>query len=146
MALSVFVRDDLVQVGVDWEDGEAVLARSLYVVAEAPDGRRWGHDRSFLDRVRGYDVEEGQAFWARRPDGEADAEAAALLARVEAHLAAGGSLDPAHWVEVDPAYGSAAYQDLDAVGYFRGRERAEAYHAGEAGVRFGSEAADLLFA
>ena len=50
----------------------------------------------------------------------------------EAAVAAGRRLDAAHWVEIDPSYGSDAYQDLDAVGYFAARERQEARDAGEA--------------
>lgn len=131
MALSFHYRDDLVQVGRD-EDGEAVIARSFYVLAQDAAGQRFAHDRRFLDRVERYDVEEGVCFWARRPAEEAEAEVAALLARVEAHVAAGGALALDHWNEVDPAYGSVAYQELDAVGYFMARERHEAREAGEA--------------
>jgi hypothetical protein len=131
MALSFRVRDDLVDLGRD-EDGSVIVGRSFYVVAEDAVGNRWAHDHSFLDRVRRYDAEEGGHFWARGEEGAAEAKAARLLARVEAYVAAGGALDVDRWVEIDPGYGSAAYQELDAVGYFAARERHEARQAGEA--------------
>ena len=143
MALVFAVRDDLVDLGRD-EDGSVVVGRSFYVVAEDEAGHRWAHDHSFLDHVRGYDEEDGVRYWGRREDGVAEAEAARLLARVEAHVAAGGGLDAAHWVEVDPVYGSAAYQGLDVVGYFAARERHEAREGGEA-VAF-DQAIDFHFA
>ena len=110
MALSFGLRDDLVDLGRD-EDGSVVYGRALYVVAEDAAGRRFAHDRVFLDR---------------------EAEAGRLLVRIEAAVAAGRDLDFGHWNEVDPAYGSAAYQGLDNVGYFQARERHEAREAGEA--------------
>jgi hypothetical protein len=140
MALSFGVREDLVDLGRD-EDGSVVVGRSFYVVAEDDAGHRWAHDHAFLDHARRVD-EDGLRFWGRR-DG-AEAEADALLARIEAAVAAGRRLDAAHWVEIDPAYGSAAYQDLDAVGYFVAAERQAARDAGEA-VPF-DQACDVHFA
>jgi hypothetical protein len=140
MALSFGVRDDLVDLGRD-EDGSVVVGRSFYVVAEDEAGHRWAHSSSFLDHVRAVD-EDGLRYWARR-DG-ADAAADRLLDRIEAAVAAGRRLDAAHWVEVDPAYGSAAYQELDAVGYFAAAERQAARDAGEA-VPF-DQAIDIHFA
>lgn len=140
MALSFGVREDLVELGRD-EDGSVVVGRSFYVVAEDELGHRWAHSHSFLDHVRAVD-EDGLRYWARR-DG-ADAEADRLLGRIEAAVAAGRRLDAAHWAEVDPAYGSAAYQDLDAVGYFAAAERHAAREAGEA-VPF-DQAIDVHFA
>ena len=130
MALSFRVRDDLVDLGRD-EDGSVIVGRSFYVVAEDAAGRRWAHAHSFLDHAKRYDEEEG-AYWARRWNNEAQDAVVALLARIEAHVAAGGALNEAHWDEIDPGYGSAAYQELDAVGYFAARERHEDRQAGEA--------------
>ena len=140
MALSFGVREDLVDLGRD-EDGSVVVGRSFYVVAEDEAGHRWAHSHSFLDHVRAVD-EDGLRYWARR-DG-ADAGAERLLARVEAHVAAGGRLASEHWVEIDPAYGSAAYQGLDVLGYFAARERQAAREAGEV-VAF-DQAIDIHFA
>jgi predicted metal-dependent phosphoesterase TrpH len=143
MALSFSYRDDLVDLGRD-EDGSVIVGRSFYVVAEDAAGHRWAHAHSFLDHAERYDAEEGGRYWARRWNNEAQDAVAALLARIEAHVAAGGALDADRWVEVDPVYGSAAYQELDAVGYFAARERHEAREAGEA-VPF-DQAIDVHFA
>jgi hypothetical protein len=131
MALSFSYRDDLVDLGRD-EDGSVIVGRSFYVVAEDEAGHRWAHAHSFLDHAERYDAEEGLHYWARRWDNEAEDAVVALLDRIEAAVAAGRRLDATHWAEVDPAYGSAAYQDLAAVGYFAARERHEAREAGEA--------------
>jgi hypothetical protein len=131
MPLSFYHRDDLVQLGLN-EDGEAIIGRSFYVLAEDEAGHRWAHAHSFLDHAERYDAEEGARYWARLWNNEAEDAVAALQARIEDAVAAGRSLDAARWVEVDPAYGSAAYQGLDAVGYFAARERHEAREAGEA--------------
>ena len=114
--MQISVRDDLVQVGFT-EDGEPDLARLFYLVARDARGAQWAHDYS----RRAHRVTE-------------DAAAAAmdtLCAKVAAHVARGGRLDPAHWIEIDPAYGSEAYQSLDAIGYFRAQEIVAAHDAGE---------------
>lgn len=132
MAHLVFaVRDDLVDLGRHWEDGEAVVGRALYVVAEDCEGRRWAHGHRFLDHFKAFDAEEGVSYWARRPFAEVEAAADRLLARIERHVDAGGELADDCWIEVDPAYGSVAYQALADVGYFARRERQEARDAGE---------------
>lgn len=130
--LQVFVQDDLVKVGVT-EDGEDDIARAFYVVAEDASGRRWAHSSSYV---------------AHRRDAEvAEACAVRLRDRVAEAVAEGRSPDfDSHWNEIDPAYGSEAYQGLDGLGYFRARERFEAFEAGERGVGFGSELADSFFA
>lgn len=142
MALSFDYRDDLVDLGRD-EDGSVVEGRSFYVVAEDEAGHRWAHDHAFLDHARRTDPELG-GYWARLSLAEVEDAVVRLRDRIKAHVAAGGSLDARHWVEIDPAYGSAAYQDLDAVGYFAARERHEAREAGEA-VAF-DQAIDVHFA
>jgi hypothetical protein len=142
MALFFDYRDDLVDLGRD-EDGEVVVGRSFYVVAEDDAGHRWAHSHSFLDCVRAV-TEDGERYWARRDLAEVEDAAVRLRDRIAAHVAAGGRLDGAHWVEIDPAYGSAAYQDLDAVGYFAARERHQAREGGEA-VAF-DQAIDVYFA
>lgn len=106
------VRSDVVSLGRHWEDGEEMIGFTAYVVAEAPDGRRWAHSHSYTETD---------------PEG-AEAKADRLLQRIEA---AGGRINLVHWHEIDPAYGSIAYQRLDNQKFFRNREIAESMDAGE---------------
>ncbi len=106
--MQVAVRCDLVQSGLT-EDGEAAIRRRYYVVAEVASGARWAHDYGYAE----------------------EAGADALRGRVAAHLEAGGVLNEAHWYDIDPAYGSAAYQGLDDQGFYRARERQEVREVGE---------------
>lgn len=129
--LEFAVRNDLIDLGLD-SDGEQVVGFAFYVVAEDCEGRRWAHDRRFLDHVKAYDAEEGICYWARRNRDAVEAAAERLCARIEAHVDAGGELTDDCWFEIDPAYGSDAYQALDAGGYFAAREQhqdREAYFA-----------------
>jgi hypothetical protein len=114
--MDVFVRDDLVQVGLT-EDGDPDLALRFYLVVEDARGARAAHDFAVIAH--------------RAASEDAAARVEALRARVAAHLAAGGALDPAHWTEIDPRYGSEAYQRLDAFGYFWAKEVLAAADAGE---------------
>lgn len=129
--LTFGVREYLDQIATDREDGTPVIASAFYVAAQDETGRRWAHDHSYIDHVLAYDAEDGIRHWVRREDGTAGAAAARLLARIEAHVAAGGKLNAEHWNEIDPAYGSPAYQALDDLGYFAAHERQAARDAGE---------------
>lgn len=113
--LQFFVRDDVYQAGRD-ECGYPIERLAYYVVAEAPSGRRWTHTRVFTD----------DGVWKR-----GERHSAQMLARIEAAYAAGRALDADHWEEIDPAYGSDAYQGLDNECYFRNREIMDAHEAGE---------------
>lgn len=121
MELAFDVSSSLVRLATDWEDGTDILGVSYYVRATAPGGRRWVHEAVFPSRL--YDVvrdDDGETFQVVQ-DAPGKAQAEALLARIEA---AGGKVDlVGHWEEVDPAYGSEAYAELDATGYFRDVER-----------------------
>jgi hypothetical protein len=115
--LEIFVRSDLVETGGYTEDGDREIKAAFYLVAEDDRGARVAHDFS----VRAW----------RSDDPDAVARMDRLRARVAAHVAAGGSLDQDHWTEVDPAYGSEAYQALDGLGCFWGKEVIAASEAGE---------------
>lgn len=117
--LQFFVRDDVFQDGRD-ECGHPVERLAYYVVAEEPSGRRWAHSRVFTD----------DGVWQR-----GERQAAQMLTRIEAAYAAGRALDPDHWQEIDPAYGSDAYQGLDNECYFRNREIMAAHDSGEISAR-----------
>ncbi len=129
--MEIFVRTDIVCIARHWEDNSAVLASSYYVVIEHEDGARLAHHFRFIDRKIEY-TEDGEPCYPRLDSPELEAKANALRDQIEAHLKAGGKLDPELWNEVDPRYGSSAYMALDAWGFFRERERQEARDRGEA--------------
>lgn len=114
--IEFFVRDDVFISHLD-ECGHGVEALCYYVVAEAPNGRRFAHERTFHD-AGVYGV--GEALANRL-----------LAAIVKAYVAGIEPQWDKHWQEIDPAYGSDAYQGLDNERYFRNREIMEAHDAGE---------------
>ncbi|AXQ69591.1 hypothetical protein HOU03_gp009 [Caulobacter phage CcrSC] len=128
--MEFFVRTTLVSIARHWEDGADVIATCYCVCVEYPDGARYVHDYQPVDRYVSAD-DEGEPIYPWR-DGEAiKAKLDALRDEIAAHVAAGGSLDPGHWFEVDPRYGSPAYMGLDAFGFFRAREKQEAAERGD---------------
>lgn len=114
-----FVRDDVTYDGRD-ECGYPVERLIYYVVCEAPNGRRWAHHAYYTD----------DGVWKA---GERSAER--LRARIAAAYAAGREPDFDHWHEIDPAYGSDAYQGLDEQKVFRNREIMDAHDSGEINER-----------
>jgi hypothetical protein len=123
-----FVRSDVFHIGRD-ECGTPLEALSFYVVRENVNGTRWAHEARFINGKKFVNEEDGGDFFV--PDnGEAEAAAETLRARCEARLDRGGHFDPERWDEIDPAYGSAAYQELDAMHFFRDREKMEDEEAG----------------
>jgi hypothetical protein len=80
-----------------------IHGETFFVVAEAASGRRWQHDHAFTTT-------------SMNGDGGCGERAERLRARIERAYASGRKLNPRHWREVDPAYGSDAYvaQDIDA--------------------------------
>lgn len=94
----VGVASDLYDAGTN-EDGEMMEGLSFYLVAEAPNGRRFTHFERFLSPSRG---------WLQSTEGAVNR----LLARVQAAQASGKWTTPegsVFWTEVAPAYGSEAY-------------------------------------
>jgi hypothetical protein len=126
----VSVRSDVVIVGRDDEDGSPIEALCFYVIGEAPNGHRIAHDTSWCNRGATGRDEDGFRRWPR-DNGEAERKAERLAAKVRQHLAGGGSLDATRWREIDPCYGSDAYQALDNEYYFRTREITAAHDRGE---------------
>lgn len=89
------------------EDGTQVVGESYYVTVTAPNGRRWAHERRWNNTaiVRCDDADFGayvQRDWEGTGKAAAEALAEAVIDRAR--------IDLAHWVEIDPAYGSDAYQ------------------------------------
>lgn len=125
MSLTIDVTSALYSAGLT-EDGEEFIGHIFFVRATAPNGQRWMHVRGF-DGVTSEEYEDSGVlvFGDNR---ESAGEAAEKLAdKVRAHLASGGKLDMEMWGEVDPVYGSQAYDSLDSMGYFKAREKAEAH-------------------
>lgn len=95
----VEIASDVYDAGQHPEDGSPLEGLSFYLVATAPNGRRFVHDKRFNSPARG---------WLARTKVAVET----LFARVQAAQAAGewaGPVGNAHWAEVDPAYGSEAY-------------------------------------
>ena len=132
MTYSIHYRSDVVDLGRD-EDGTTIEGLRFYVIAEDERGSRWAHRHSLLNRERGFDEEDGVHFW-KAGDDRAEARIARLAERITSSHKAGTPLDMSQWYEIDPAYGSAAFQELDALAYFRDREVVEARDRGEPGM------------
>jgi hypothetical protein len=125
------VRSDVFHIGRD-ECGTPLEALAFYVIREYPDGRRLAHEARFINGTKHIGYDGGDVF--ARDDGKAERQAEILRKRCEDWAAAGKSFDPERWEEIDPAYGSAAYQGLDAMHFFRDREKQEDRDR-EAGLR-----------
>ena len=123
MSLQIDVRDNEFLVGRD-EDGCDVYGLAYSVIAINERGERWAHERTFVDRelVRRYDEQDGDEYtvYLTHPAKE---RAEALAKKIAQHLARGGNINLDHWTEIDPMYGSVAYQELDNLCYFRDCER-----------------------
>ena len=118
MELQFFTTSDVVHGGYD-ETGYPLERLIYYVVGETPSGRRFAHYKGFNN----------------------EPEANTFLGRVQHAYSLGLSINPEYWEEIDPAYGSLAYQGLDDQKFFRNREIMEAHEAGEISER---EAIDYM--
>ncbi len=116
--LTFAVREDLTIVGnnvemADFGNPRGSLEGSVhYVVAEAPDGRRFAHDAAAFT-INGWHIdpsdvdEEGLTTWT------VDSRDITVerLERLADYLNANHpDLDPDHWTEIQACYGSEAYQ------------------------------------
>jgi len=106
------------------EDGYQVEKSSFFVQATASDGSRWNHQHRFKVAAVAsspYQTEEdryGPEFPSHDSLAEVDElreKCEALVAKIEAHVANGGTLDETCWTPGDPAYGSEAYQRLAVI-------------------------------
>lgn len=98
---TLFVRHDLVEY-----NGQE--ASSFYIVAQDVEtGRRIALNTSYEMTRELHEQQEVREKQNRR-----------ILA-IEKHLAAGGSLNPEHWEEIEPAYGSPAYQVAQEAGLIK---------------------------
>lgn len=109
-------RDDLFQDGYS-EDGDPAIGRAFSVIFTTDTGRRFIHTHTET------------SFWRTAEDAISKIEA--LKAKIERHYEDGGKLNPNHWREIDPAYGSDAYAFLDRQGVWLARERQRDRENGE---------------
>ena len=118
----VGVVSDLFDAGKD-NDGQVFAAEVYYVTIENNAGRRWAS----YDRFRGARREVDEEGWVSFADlrEEASAAAEALAAATDRVLASGGKVSLEDWYQVDPAYGSKAYQQ-DGIEEIRAYEERHA--------------------
>lgn len=118
--LTFGVREDLVIVGThpemaDFCNPRGELEGSVhYVVAEAPDGRRFAHDAAAFT-INGWVIDGGRCEVEDEdsPSFRVDSNGMTVerLERLAAHLNANHpALNEAHWTEIQACYGSEAYQ------------------------------------
>lgn len=109
--LDFFTRDDLFANGFN-EDGGEIIKSNIYIVCQDTDGRRFALNDSDLDNISlSLSLEEINTIQEHR------------IKKIEEHIAKGGRLNLDNWREIDPEYGSEAYQALDKTGYFAEMER-----------------------
>jgi hypothetical protein len=102
------------------DDGTDYTAEVYLVTVEFQGGEVYAHNVSFPGCKVEQDEEGYSHFGDIRP--EAEARANSLCARVQAHVAAGGTLDMAQWSFWRTVYGSGAY--LSEVAGMTPRQRA----------------------
>ena len=123
----VYMDSDLYEAGRQ-SDGLPFIAERYFAQLQDANGRRWRH-RFAMNGAEdlGCDDEGYSHFADRRA--EAQAKIGKLVARVEAHLAAGGSINFDHWYEVRPAFGSDEYidQGIDYQDWLIERNEARGY-------------------
>lgn len=114
MTIMIAVASELVELGRD-NAGEAIIGERFAVRVTAASGRRWEHERSWTAGAfaAGYDSEGWPIY--RRVEREISEGAAQRLAdAVRSAIGAGRKLDAARWTEIQPAYGSSAYEAAEA--------------------------------
>lgn len=109
------VRDELVVLGHN-EEGHDVVGLRFYVTLTDEAGHRWRHFATFNTSEVKTGFSEFDGFLEvnvldnRDVDG---ARAQKLANAVNAHLAAGGTVNPDCWLPTDTVYGSAAWDRED---------------------------------
>jgi len=107
-AKRIWPREIIYEAGRAGEDNSIVESFLYYVVAETPMGARFRHDFIFNSTKHHDDCEFG--CWTRDREGDSD-RCEAFANRIQAHLDAGGSLDPTHWTSIQGSYCSEAWDE-----------------------------------
>ena len=105
------VMSDLVSFGMTM-DGEEYFAPTFFVVAQAPDGRRWAHEHMFPGaEVR--DTPHCERFYADVSE-TAEAEATRLRNRIQ-----GGPnlINWDRWSPIHAAYGSPSHDERELIAF-----------------------------
>jgi hypothetical protein len=113
--LEADVRDELVVIGHN-EEGREVIGLRFHVTLTDEAGHRWRHFRQFCtsEVKAGYSEFDGFLEVNVIDNRVADAARAQKLAdAVNAHLAAGGSVNPDCWLPTDTVYGSTVWDRED---------------------------------
>jgi hypothetical protein len=108
----VMVMSDVYVAGIRYDDGQPHHALQFYVVIEFKDGYRLRHERNFKGCVEYTNEDDEPSF--RNVQQQAEASAAHLAQRIVQF----GKINTDHWYEIDPAYGSEAY-DASGTEYLR---------------------------
>lgn len=120
--LTFSVREDHLVVGsnpemADYDNMRGdVIGLASYVVAEAPNGRRWAHD-AVAYSINGWAIDASNVDPDRDPEGimswnmtsKFTPEQIKLLSQRLNRLPAMTELDEEHWTEIQACYGSDAY-------------------------------------
>jgi hypothetical protein len=102
----VGIRTELYKAGIT-EDGEEYSAEQYYIILEKADGERYAHFMSFKGCDAGFDEDGIPYFVDTRNIAMKDAET--LLNRIQAK----GQVNLQYWKEIDPEYGSLAFQRIN---------------------------------
>lgn len=98
--VSVFLSEWDFEYNNPWaEEPGDYIATNYYVTVADKLGNTWNHDWGLQSNKVGHH--------------EARERVERMVKRIEDHLSAGGALDPKHWHEGHPQYGSVAWQRFD---------------------------------
>lgn len=120
VAFEIFVREWLRDSGVRTEDGDTVVVIDRMIIAMDARGAQFELNHRFPGHAEW--KEQGEDYGVSVRNGDIKA-AEALAHKIERHLAAGGKLNMDHWQRVEGAYGSEAWQEEDAGGFYAFQEK-----------------------
>ena len=113
--LTADVRDELVVIGHN-EEGREVIGLRFYVTLTDEAGHRWRHFATFNTSEVKAEFSDVDGFLEVNVHDNRDVDSARaqkLADAVNAHLAAGGTVNQDCWLPTDTVYGSAAWTQED---------------------------------